>query len=298
KIESSEVYREPGSRRFGAPKVALIDVDGLISHVAPPGVITPRANTVDSVVARLQEAERDSSVRAVILRVNSPGGTVAATDTLYHEIRRFRERSNKPVVVSMAEVAASGGYYVSLAADHIVAQPSTVTGSIGVIFQTFNVSDGLAMIGIRARAITSDRNKAIASPFEPAQAEHYEILQSIVDDFYDTFLAKVIERRPEFADADLDTATDGRVFTGTQALNLGLVDELGTLYDAFEAAKRLAQLGPSRLVKYHAEGIRVNSPYAAAPDIRPSAADRRIDISLLKLEQDHFSTGFYYLWRP
>lgn len=298
RIESTRVYSDQGGGWFGPPKVALIDVEGLISSIPEPGLITAASNPLDRVVARLRKAEQDTGVRAVVLRVNSPGGAVAATDTLYQEIRRFRERSGKPVVVSMSDVAASGGYYISLAADHIVAQPSTVTGSIGVIFQTFNISDGLAMIGIQGRAVTSDRNKAIASPFEPAKEEHYQILQSIVDDFYGTFRSRVIEHRSGLADSDLSTATDGRVFTGTQALELGLVDELGTVYDAFDAAKRLAGLPAAQLVKYHAEGTRVNSPYAAAPDHRPSAADQRIDISLFRLEQDRFSTGFYYLWRP
>lgn len=298
RIDSTQVYSDSGGGWFGLPKVALIDIDGIISGVGEPAVISPRNNPLDRAVARLREAERDSRVSAVVLRINSPGGTVAATDTLYHEILRFRERSSKPVVVSMSDVAASGGYYISLAADHIVAQPSTVTGSIGVIFQTFNIAEGLSMIGIEGRAVTSDRNKAIASPFEPAREEHYEILQSIVDDFYSTFRSTVVERRPALRSEDLALVTDGRVFTGTQALQLGLVDQLGTLYDAFDTAKQLAGLDAAQLVKYHAEGIRANSPYAAAPDTRPSAMDQRIDISLFRLEQGRFSTGFYYLWRP
>lgn len=298
RIRSSEVYRDPDEGWFSPQRIAIIDINGLISHTPQPGLIAPRSNAVDMTVARLREAERDHSVRAVILRVNSPGGTVAATDTLYHEIRRFRERTGKAVVVSMAEVAASGGYYISLAADHIVAQPSTVTGSIGVIFQTFNVSEGMSMIGIKGRAVTSDRNKAIASPFESAREEHYEILQSVVDDFYGAFRGLVVEHRRDLAETDLSRATDGRIFTGAQALELGLVDQLGTLYDAFEVAKQLSGVTSARLIKYHAEGVRVNSPYASTTDIRPIAFDQRVDISLLKIEHDQFATGFYYLWRP
>jgi ClpP class serine protease len=119
-----------------------------------------------------------------------------------------------------------------------------------------------------------------------------------VDDFYVDFRDRVIEHRPALNESDVALATDGRVFTGRQALELGLVDELGTLYDAFDTAKQLAGLTEAQLVKYHAEGARVNSPYALAPDARPNAADRTTDISLFKLEQDRFSTGFYYLWRP
>ncbi len=299
RIQSTRVYtdREPGL--FSPlPKVALIDVNGVLSHTPAPGLISPASNPVDRVVARLREAELDSEVRAIVLRVNSPGGTVGATDTLFHEIQRFRERSGKPVVVSMSDLAASGGYYISLAADRIVAQPSTVTGSIGVIFQTFNIAEGMSMIGIQGRSVTSGPNKALASPFQPTPVEHFAIIQTIVDDFYADFRARVIALRPELDESDVTLATDGRVFTGRQALQLGLVDELGTLYDAFDAAKELAGLTEAELVKYHAEGTRVNSPYAQAPDTRPNAADRTTDISLFKLEQDQFSTGFYYLWRP
>lgn len=299
RIESTQVFADRESSWFGAlPKVALIDVDGVLSHIPQPGLITPASNPVDRVVARLREAERDESVRAVVLRVNSPGGTVGASETIYEEIRRFRERSGKPVVVSMSELAASGGYYISLASDRIVAQPSTITGSVGVIFQTFNVSEGLSMIGIEGRAVTSGPNKAIASPFEPSDPEHYEILQGIVDGFYADFHERVVEHRPGIPTDELAIATDGRIFTGAQALEIGLVDELGSVYDAFEAAKSLAGLTEAQLVKYHAEGARVNSPYAAAPDTRPNTMDRSVDVTLFEIENARFTTGFYYLWRP
>jgi protease-4 len=299
RIESTQVFADRESSWFGAlPKVALIDVDGVLSHIPQPGLITPSSNPVDRVVARLREAERDESVWAVVLRVNSPGGTVGASETIYEEIRRFRERSGKPVVVSMSELAASGGYYISLASDRIVAQPSTITGSVGVIFQTFNISEGLSMIGIEGRAVTSGPNKAIASPFEPSDPEHYEILQGIVDGFYADFRERVIEHRPGIPTDELAIATDGRIFTGAQALEIGLVDQLGTVYDAFEAAKSLAGLTEAQLVKYHAEGARVNSPYAAAPDTRPNTMDRSVDVTLFEIENARFTTGFYYLWRP
>lgn len=299
RIESTQVFADRESSWFGSlPKVALIDVEGVLSHIPQPGLISPASNPVDRVVARLREAERDDLVRAVVLRVNSPGGTVGASETIYEEIRRFRERTGKPVIVSMSELAASGGYYISLPSDRIIAQPSTITGSVGVIFQTFNVSEGLSMIGINGRAVTSGPNKAIASPFEPTDPEHFEILQGIVDGFYSDFRERVAEHRPGIPSGSLDTATDGRIFTGTQAVQIGLVDELGTVYDAFEAAKSLAGLTEAQLVKYHAEGARVNSPYAAAPDTRPNTMDRSVDVTLFEIENARFTTGFYYIWRP
>ena len=296
RVEVDRRALESGQVRIEALTCVL--PDGLVIDCDSGDPELPASRPVDRVVARLREAERDESVRAVVLRVNSPGGTVGASETIYEEIRRFSERSGKPVVVSMSELAASGGYYISLASDRIVAQPSTITGSVGVIFQTFNVSEGLSMIGIEGRAVTSGPNKAIASPFEPTDPEHYEILQGIVDGFYADFRERVIEHRPGIPTDELAIATDGRIFTGAQALEIGLVDQLGTVYDAFEAAKSLAGLTEAQLVKYHAEGARVNSPYAAAPDTRPNTVDRSVDVTLFEIENARFTTGFYYLWRP
>ncbi|MDX2115485.1 MAG: signal peptide peptidase SppA [Planctomycetota bacterium] len=295
-----------GGRTATGPKVALIDVSGVISHAARPGLlISGGGNTVDDLVTRLDRAEKDPEVRAVVLRVNSPGGTVAASDTMFEEIKGFRARSKKPVVVSMAEVAASGGYYISLAGDRIFAQPSSVTGSIGVIVQTVNFSKGMSMVGVEARAVTSGPNKALASPFEPAKEPHYAILQSTVDDFYAGFVRRVREGRPGIAEEKVASIADGRIFTGTQALEAGLVDELGGLREAYASARGLAGLERARLITYHGEGYRPGSPYAMARAADGGAASAgpgssgagdaasvSINISGDLLPR----TGFYYLW--
>lgn len=277
----------------GGPKVALIDVEGLISHSPSPGLISTTSNTVDELVARLQKAEDDPRVRAVVLRVNSPGGTVAASETVYRELRSFRERTGKPIVVSMAEVAASGGYYISLAADRIVAQPSTITGSIGVIIQTVNFSRGLSWIGIEARAVRSGPNKDIANPLEPIRDEHYALLQRTVDDFYRSFHDLARAARPDADASRFDSLTDGRIFTGAQAYEERLVDSLGDLRDSFAEAKRLAGVDRARLIKYHPEGRTPASPYAlsAAP---PNSTSMHVSLPPMLSP----APGFYYLWAP
>lgn len=293
------------------PKIAVIDVKGLITHASPPGLFASRSNPVDSIVSRLTKAEEDPKVKAIILRVNSPGGTVAASETLYREIEAFKQRSGKPVVASFAEVAASGGYYLSLAADRIVAQPTSITGSIGVIMQTFNFSKGMSMIGVSAHALTSKENKDLANPFEPPVEGHYAILQGMVDEFYGSFRALVLSRRPTLAaktSDDIETATDGRVFTGKQARELGLVDELGGLREAFTTAKQLADVSIARLMAYHAKGLTPTSPYAAT-DLPLPAADhsgsvnssgvRDINVVQVSLPDSAATgSGFYYLWTP
>jgi len=217
---------------------------------------------------------------------------VSASETIANEIRRFRERTGKPVIASFAEVAASGGYYAALPCDEIVAQPSSITGSIGVIIQTFNVSRGMSMIGVKGRAVTSRENKDIANPFQEIDEGHYEILQGMVDEFYAGFRSRVLESRP-IAASDVERVTDGRVFTGATALELGLVDKLGGVRDAFALAKQRAGVERARLVKYHREGVSLSTPYARAQlgNVRRDDAEDPIDRLSGALRP-----GAYYLW--
>lgn len=297
RLAETAVLKDDGAGEK-APKVAMIDVRGLIASVDTGLIVASGGNPVDDLVARLDKAGQDPQVKAVILRVNSPGGTVAASESMYREIRAFRKRTGKPVVASMAEVATSGGYYISLAADRIVAQPSSVTGSIGVLFQTFNVSEGMSRWGIESRAVVSRPNKDLASPFEPPVDEHYRILQGLVDEFYEQFCGLVAERRSSIDTADMETVTDGRVFTGATAHQLGLVDAVGDVREAFAEAKSLAGIDRAQLVKYHAEGRRPNSAYALGPGA-PEAGGRQINLMQLNLNNAAESlSGFYYLWSP
>lgn len=294
-VRQSIVLRD----RLGGPSVAQIDLTGVIASGDSSAFGSPAL--LDDLSLMFARAEADSQVRAVVLRINSPGGSVAASETLAGIIEGFRARTGKPVVASMGEVAASGGYYAAVAADRIVAQPSTITGSVGVIVPTLNVSDGLARIGIRSRSITSGPNKDIANPLQPVNEAHYAILQGIVDEFYSDFRARVIAARPSIENPD--TALDGSVYTGRRALELGLVDRLGGIPEAFAEAKRLAGLESAVLVKYHRAGPKPMTPYAsvAAPDT-PTAADTPLG-SVLGLpdrirQSGANDPGFYYLWLP
>lgn len=294
-----------GNARAAGLRVALIDVRGMLSHQATGGLIAGRQNAVDALVARLYEVEKDPRIVAIVLRINSPGGTVAASETMYEELIAFRQRSGKPVVVSMAEVAASGGYYLALASDRIVAQESSITGSIGVIVQTFNVSEGLRKIGIVGRAVTSDQRKALASPFEPIDEADYAILQSMVDDFYSAFIAKVAKHRPGIPEGQWAAAVDGRVFTGRQALAMGLVDELGGLREAFALAKQLAGVENASLMKFVSPGEHINSAYAMGSPAAAASHTNDLQVNLLQFNlgnagSEHAAAGlgFYYLWTP
>ncbi|MEM1423282.1 MAG: signal peptide peptidase SppA [Planctomycetota bacterium] len=296
-LQSTTVLSDPNAGER-APAIALIDLTGVISSAPSVGLIGGGPSTLDTVLARFDKAEEDGA-RAVVLRINSPGGTVAASETLADEIATFRDRTGVPVVASIADVGASGGYYVALACDTVIAQPSSTTGSVGVLIQTFNVSGAMQRWGFRGRAVTSKPNKDIANPFEPPVDEHYAILQGLVDDFYDDFLRRVRDGRPALASStsDFALATDGRVFTGRQAHELGLVDALGTLRDAFDDAKARAGLTEARLVKYHSDGAAPATPYALADT--ETARSGPAPLVNIAIDGTPLATpGFYYLWAP
>ncbi len=280
-------------------KIAQIDVTGLIIDADTPGLLGPGENPTARFVESLQLAANDPSVKGVIIRINSPGGTVTASDVMYREVVRFKRKTGKPVVVSMADVAASGGYYLACSADEIIAMPTTITGSIGVIMQTFNFTEGMKKIGIRADAITSGPNKAVGSPFEPMTPEHRALLQGVVTEFYGNFRGIVISNRTHISSGSVDEITDGRIITGTHALEVGLVDRVGDLHDAFAAAKERAGLTSARLVKYHRPVEYVGSAYASSPATGVNAGAQ---VNLLQLNlipgASATPTNFYYLWDP
>lgn len=304
-LQEKEVLRDDDASA-GADKIALIPVTGMIANARRPGLLGAGVNPVDQLVRRLEKAQRDDDVRAVVLRVNSPGGTVTGSDIMHREVRRFIEITDKPVIASLGEVAASGGYYVALAADRIIGERAGVTGAIGVLVQTVNISEGLARLGVDARAITSGPNKDLANPLEEPRETHYEIIQQMVDKYYGQFRGIVLQRRPELQSEAIERATDGRVFTGAKAAELGLIDETGGVRDAFAEAKQRANIEKARMISYLGPEQEPGSPYGVrastdAATTNPAAATQ-INLFQVNLPTDPASllgrVGFYYLWSP
>lgn len=296
RLVETEVDRDAKARH---EKVAIIDIRGVIAD-RDEGLIPGLGGgpgSIDALVSRLRLAEDDKAVRAVVLQINSPGGTVTASDAMYREVRAFRERTGKPVVASLGEVAASGGYYLALAADEIVAEPTSITGSIGVIMTTINFSEGLARIGVRSRSVKSGPNKDMANPLEPMRDSQYAVLQTMVDEFYANFRGLVLSRRA-IDPARADELTDGRVVSGIAAQKAGLVDRVGGVRDAVERAKSLAGVRAARIVKYTPSSLsRPRSAYAATPTQPARTTDT--GVSLLRTED--LTAGLtpgraYYLW--
>ena len=189
------------------------------------------------VIDELKAYVKDPSIKAIVLRIDSPGGAVAPSQEIYEEIRKAVTK--KKVVVSMGSIAASGGYYIAAPATRIVANPGTLTGSIGVIMEIPNVEGLMNKIGVKTEVIKSGRHKDIASVFRGIKKEEREILQGVLDNVHEQFIKAVAEGRKMLIE-DVKRIADGRVFTGEQALKAGLVDEIGNLEDAIKSAAKLA----------------------------------------------------------
>lgn len=279
----------------GRDKIAVIEVEGVLANARTGGFLQPTENKVSLFKEQLDRAAADDRVKAVVLRVNSPGGTVTASDTMYEMLQRFRDRTKKPVVASLQEVAASGGYYVACASDEIMASRTSVVGSIGVIFNTFDVQSGMNKLGVRAEAIKSGPLKDMGSPFKALSADERIVMQGMVDEYYARFVSVVTAHRAIDSEEKLRTATDGRVFSGQQALAMGLVDRVGLLEDAIKLARDLGDAPGARPIMYRRPYGFSGSIYASAPIDPP-----RANVTQLQLPgTDSFLPGgFYYLWKP
>ena len=235
----------------GVDKIAILPITGVISSQESSSLEsleTPTA-TPETLRNELRQAARDDSVKAVILEVNSPGGSVVASDQMHNNIQDFKESTGKPVVVSMGETAASGGYYISTAADEIIANESTFTGSLGVIFSILNYKDAEEKLGIEEEVFKSDEFKDLFSGSRERTPEEKEIIQNLINESYDQFVEVIVEGRGLPEDKVREIA-DGRVYSGSQAESLGLVDYLGDLDYATGRADELAGIEDATAVRY------------------------------------------------
>lgn len=276
------------------PKVAVIPIRGVISDEPREGFMRTRPGMVQEVVSQLKLAEEDKDVKAVIFKIDSPGGSVTASDILYNEIEVFKKRTGVKIVAAMMGVTASGGYYISLPADFILAHPTTITGSIGVIFRRPKVTGLMDKVGIGIEVSKSGKNKDIGSPFRAATAEEEKIFQDLTDRLAVRFVDLVAKHRrlePEVI-AEISSA---RVYLADEALKLGLVDEVGYLEKALDKAKKLAGLpDDARVVVYRRSEYPNDNLYNTAT--RYDEGSGSLISFELPLSLSHLKTGFYYLW--
>jgi protease-4 len=279
----------------GSSKVVMLDLAGVISASEESGFY-PIPSQVARIKEALTKAGSDARVQALVLRINSPGGTVTASDVLYHELRLFKKKKNIPIIASIMDVGASGGYYVAMGADKIVAHPSAVTGSLGVIMLTMNAHGLLEKIGVQTAAITSGPRKDMGSPLRAMTDEERVIFQTVINSFYERFLGVIKEGRRNLTAEEIRKLADGRIYSGEQAKELGLVDSVGYLDDAVELAKRDAGLTEARVVAYQQPGEYRHNIYSRLFG-QPGAGNPLANFDLMALVRSG-TPQFMYLWMP
>lgn len=282
----------------GEDKVLLIDISGMLTTSQASGIFEE-----PSLPARIKEeltkAEKDDHIKALVLRINTPGGTVTASDLVYHELKAFQKKRKLPVIAAIMDLGTSGGYYVSMAADHILAHPSTITGSIGVIMVTMNAQGLLEKVGVQPAAIVSGPKKSMGSPFRPMDDEERAIFQEVINHMYQRFLSVIEAGRPGLSKEKIRTLADGRIYTADIAKAQGLVDDIGYLDDAIDVAKMKAKLGEAQVITYTRGGRSHPNIYSQfdPPQIGPiefPKIDANSFFSILSGGTPHL----LYMWMP
>jgi len=288
-LEETVVYGKSG------PKILLLEIDGVIAEQDPePGLLGPvEDNPVSRVREQLDRAREDDQIRALLLRINSPGGTATASDLVYGEILRFKRERKVPVIAQLMGLATSGGYYVAMAADLVVAHPTTVTGSIGVRFVSVSLAGLLEKLGIEDQTLTAGPHKDAGSPLRRLSPEERAHLQSVLDDLHTRFEQVVAAGRPNLPPGGLERVSDGSIFSARQALELGLVDAVADLEESVRRAQRAAGLSEARVVQYHRPREYANNLYTRGNPLAPKLRLEFPGARILSIPP-----GFYFLWAP
>lgn len=275
-------------------KVLVVPVYGIISDIPRKSLMKDEPSMVQDIVSQLRLAEADPDIRAVVFKIDSPGGSVTASDVLYHEILTFKQRTGVKVAAVIMNAAASGGYYIALPADWIMAHPTSITGSVGVIFLQPRFYEFMDKIGVGVDASTSGENKDMGSPFRAPTAAEEKIFQNLTESLGRRFLDLVTAHRRLSPDALADVAT-ARIYLAHEALELGLIDDIGYLNHAIAHAKTLAGIPETaRVVIYRRTEYPDDNLYNIQ-SVFPEKMPRLIDLGL---PDSGFwnRAGFYYLW--
>ncbi len=291
-IESfEEIVVEEG---IAVEKILLIDIDGPISNRPKKTLVGFRSDTgmVDRIREILKKAEKDKNIKGILLRVNSPGGTVTSSDIIYHEIKSFKERFKVKVYVSVIDVAASGGYYVALAGDSIMVHPTSLVGSIGVLALKLNLEGLMDKVGVEWEVVKSSKKKDFMSPFRPLTKEERGLFQETIDRYYDRFVDLVVLNRDGLDVKEVRALADGRVYNARQALNNHLVDSIGYLKDLVELAKKELDQPDLKVVTY-SRPREYKSNYYSSIGSTPKINLINLDLGF---DWNQISPQFLFLW--
>jgi protease-4 len=283
----------------GQAKILLLDISGVISEKKESEGLgfSKRDSLVAQIKEELQKAEGDSSIVGVIVKINSPGGTVTASDIIYHELMQFKKRAGVRIVACMTGLATSGGYYVASAADEIIAHPTSITGGIGVIAVKLNIDKLLSKIGIEEETIKSGDKKDIWSPLRPSTLEEKGIMQTIINTLHERFVDVVLAGRgPLLSKEEVERLADGRIFTADQALEAKLIDRVGYLDDAVAEMKESLKIEQAKVITFYRPGSYKATIYSGSPFTSHK------EILSFSISGDSLAplsgVRFMYLWRP
>jgi len=271
----------------GTDKVLLLDISGFITAQESGSLLggKKQPGTLARVREELDRARQDKDVKAIVLRINSAGGGVTASDMLFHEIRKYRQETGVKVLAHVMDMGTSGAYYAALAANRIIAQPTSVLGSIGVIMFRVDASGLMQKIGVQAIEISSGERKGMGSPFRPVSAEERAIFQGMIDSLQARFVNTLAAERQLSPEAARNLA-DGRIYTSQEAQALGLIDGTGYVDDAITQAMKLAGIGRASIVTYSRPGEYRANLYSV----------NLINIDMGAMLQP--GASFMYLWWP
>lgn len=279
------------------PKIAHIDLEGMISSQASGGVFGGGGpSMVEKIKESLKKAREDEEVKAIVLRINSPGGEVTASDTIFHAVRETNKE--KPVVIYMDSLAASGGYYIACGASEIVANETTLTGSIGVIIQTLNYADLFGKVGLDAKSFKSGDFKDTLSGARAMRPDEKEYVQDLVMQMYDKFLGIVSEGRGIPEDRLKNKIADGRIFTGKEALEKNLVDANGYVEDAYDRARELSESPDAKVLHLKSQPTLFEVLFAGAQQAVGGGGHggaRRVEIDVSDRLVPRLQPGMLYL---
>ncbi len=278
----------------GMDKILLIPVNGSISDNPKKGLIATSPSLVEQVVSQINKAQKDKQIKAVLFKINSPGGTITASDLLYHEISAYKEKTGAKIVISMMDLATSGAYYISLPADIIMAHPTTITGSIGVISLQPKVKGLMDKIGLGVDVQKVGKYKDMGSPFRDTNEDERKLLQKTMNDFGERFMGLVKKHRKLTPQAITEIST-ARVFLADEALQMGLIDKIGYISDAVRETKKIARIPEdAKLIVYRRAEFPEDNYYNIA-----GAVSENLNFSVINIEVPEIlnaKAGFYYLW--
>ena len=278
-------------------KVLVIHIRGTISDAPRRRLVTTRPSMVQEVVSQLRKAEKDSEIKAVLLKINSSGGSATASDILYNEIVAYKQKTRAKVVVAMMDVTASGGYYISLPADYILAHPTSITGSVGVLFLRPDVAGLMEKIGINVEVSKTGKNKDMGSPFRQATDEEKRIIQNMIDQLGERFLDRIAEHR-QIDSQSLKEISTARIFLADDALKLGMVDRVGYISEAVSVAKKMAELPENaKVIVYRRTEFPDDNLYNTSTSRYEGQGLSIVSLDL-PASLTSYQAGFYYLWQP